>query len=88
MLVCLPAEKFYKDAKDFAAQLWKYHGWILDQPVAQVNCSAFELDLTNRILSGQGERWFDRLELNVASRAYEVLGLTHCERATRCAEGA
>ncbi|WP_378948398.1 TniQ family protein [Paracoccus sp. R86501] len=75
MLVCLPAEKFYKDAKDFAAQLRKYHGWILDQPVAQANASPFELDLTNRILNGRGERWFDRLELNVASRACEVLGL-------------
>lgn len=79
MLVCLPAEKFYKDAKDFAAQLQKYHGWILDQPLAQANHSAFEVYLTNRILSGRGERWIDRLELNVASRACEVLGLRIAE---------
>ncbi len=75
MLVCLPAEKFYKDAKDFAAQLRKYHGWILDQPVAQASHSAFEMYLTNRILFERGERWIDRLELNVSSRACEVLGL-------------
>ncbi|MFP7675747.1 TniQ family protein [Marivita sp. S0852] len=75
MLVSLPAQKFYKDAKDFAAQLRKYHGWILDQPVTQANHSAFELYLTNRILSERGERWIDRLELNVVSRACEVLGL-------------
>ncbi len=79
MLVCLPAEKFYKDAKDFAAQLRKYRGWILDQPVTQANHSAFELYLTNRILSERGERWIDRLELNVASRACEVLGLRIAE---------
>lgn len=43
MLMCLPAEKFYKDAKDFAAQLRKYHGWILDHPVKQAawTCHVF-----------------------------------------------
>lgn len=75
MLVCLPAEKFYKDARDFAAQLRKHHVWILDQPVIQTNPSPFEAYITNRILSGRGDRWIDRLELNVASRACEVLGL-------------
>jgi len=75
MLACLPAEKFNKDARDFAAQLQKHHGWILDQPVGQADSSPFEAYLTNRILSGRGDRWIDRLELNVASRACEVLGL-------------
>ncbi|AVW93472.1 hypothetical protein DA792_14630 [Celeribacter baekdonensis] len=75
MLMSLPAEKFHKDARDFAAQLRKHHGWILDQPVLQATPSPFEAYLTNRILSGRGDRWIDRLELNVASRACEVLGL-------------
>ncbi|MBQ2262447.1 MAG: TniQ family protein [Loktanella sp.] len=75
MLICLPPEKFHKDARDFAAQLQKHHDWILDQPVVQANSSPFEAYLTNRILSGRGDRWIDRLELNVASRACEVLGL-------------
>jgi|TARA_R110002049_G_scaffold235512_9_gene408803 hypothetical protein len=75
MLICLPAEKFHKDARDFAAQLRKHHGWILDQPVLQATPSPFEAYLTNRILGGRGDRWIDRLELNVASRACEVLGL-------------
>jgi hypothetical protein len=75
MLVCLPAEKFHKDARDFAAQLQKHHGWLLDQPVVQATPSPFEAYVTNRILSGRGDRWIDRLELNVASRACEVLGL-------------
>lgn len=75
MLVCLPTEKFYKDAKDFAAQLRKHHAWILNQSAVQANNSSFEAYLTDRILSGRGELWIDRLELNVASRACEVLGL-------------
>lgn len=75
MLVCLPAEKFHKDARDFAAQLRKHHVWILDQPVVQANPSPFEAYIASRILSGRGDRWIDRLELNVASRACEVLGL-------------
>lgn len=75
MLVCLPAEKFHKDARDFAAQLQEHHGWILYQQVVQATPSPFEAYLTNRILSERGDRWIDRLELNVASRACEVLGL-------------
>ena len=75
MLACLPVEKYNKDARDFAAQLRKHHGWILDQPVLKATPSPFEAYLTNRILSGRGDRWIDRLELNVASRACEVLGL-------------
>ncbi|UOA28261.1 hypothetical protein DSM107133_03006 [Pseudosulfitobacter sp. DSM 107133] len=75
MLISLPAEKFHKDARDFAAQLRKHHVWILDQPVVHANPSPFEAYVTNRILSGRGDRWIDRLELNVASRACEVLGL-------------
>ncbi|MCG6111524.1 MAG: TniQ family protein [Paracoccus sp.] len=46
MFVCLPAEKFYKDAKDFAAQLRKYRDWILDQSAVQANRSSFEAYLT------------------------------------------
>ncbi len=75
LLVCLPAERFHKDARDFAAQLQKHHDWILDQPLVQANSRPFEAYLTHRILSGRGDRWMDRLELNVASRACEVLGL-------------
>ncbi|MDO5759280.1 MAG: TniQ family protein [Rhodobacterales bacterium] len=75
MLAGLPAEKFNKDARDFAAQLQKHQGWILDQPVVQASSSLFEAYLTNRILSGRGDRWIDPLQLNLASRACEVLGL-------------
>ncbi|MBU2888244.1 TniQ family protein [Celeribacter halophilus] len=75
MLECLPSERFNKDARDFAAQLQKHYGWIMDQPEVQAPPSPFEAYLTNRIMSGRGDRWIDRLELNVASRACEVLGL-------------
>ncbi|MBL3609008.1 TniQ family protein [Rhodovulum sulfidophilum] len=75
MLVSLPPEKFSKDARDFSAQLRKHYGWILDQPVIYADHSPFEEYLTNRILKGRGERLLDRLELNVVSRACEVLGL-------------
>ncbi|TQS74051.1 TniQ family protein [Rhodobacteraceae bacterium] len=75
MLISFPAEKLHKDARDFAAQLRKHHGWILDQPVVKAPPSPFEAYISNRILSGRGDRWIDRLELNVASRACEVLGL-------------
>lgn len=75
MLVSLPPEKFSKDARDFSAQLRKHYGWILDQLVIYADHSPFEEYLTNRILKGRGERWLDRLELNVVSRACEVLGL-------------
>lgn len=75
MLVSLPTEKFNTNAKDFAAQLRKHHNWVLDQPLIPADQSAFEAYLTNRTLNGRGEGWIDRLELNVASRACEVLGL-------------
>lgn len=75
MLVKLPPEKFSKDARDFSAQLRKHYGWILDQPMIPAGHSPFEQYLTDRILKGRGDRWVDRLELNVVSRACEVLGL-------------
>jgi hypothetical protein len=75
MLVNLPPERFSKDAKDFSAQLRKHYGWILDQPMIPAGHSPFEQHLTDRILKGRGDRWIDRLELNVVSRACEVLGL-------------
>jgi hypothetical protein len=74
MLVSLPPEKFSKDARDFSAQLRKHYGWILDQPMIPAGHSPFEQYLTDRILKGRGDRWIDRLELNVVSRACEVLG--------------
>ncbi|WP_347100100.1 TniQ family protein [Sagittula stellata] len=75
MLVSLPPEKFSKDARDYSAQLRKHYGWILDQPMVPAELSPFEQYLTDRILKGRGDRWIDRLELNVVSRACEVLGL-------------
>ena len=75
MLVNLPPERFSKDARDFSAQLRKHYGWILDQPMIPAGHSSFEQYLTDRILKGRGDRWIDRLELNVVSRACEVLGL-------------
>ncbi|EEX13769.1 hypothetical protein CSE45_0244 [Citreicella sp. SE45] len=75
MLVNLPPEKFSKDARDFSAQLRKHYGWILDQPMIPAEHSPLEQYLTDRILKGRGDRWIDRLELNVVSRACEVLGL-------------
>lgn len=74
MLLRLPAKKFYKDAKDFAAQLWKHRDGSVDQPVARANSSAFGAELTDRILSGRGGLWMDGFKPNVASRACEVLG--------------
>ncbi len=75
MLVTLPPEKFSKDARDFSAQLRKHYGWILDQPMIPAGHSPLEQYLTDRILKRRGDRWIDRLELNVVSRACEVLGL-------------
>ncbi|MCA0851042.1 TniQ family protein [Salipiger thiooxidans] len=75
MLVNLPPEKFSKDARDFSAQLRKHYGWILDQRMIPAELSPFEQYLSDRILKGRGDRWIDRLELNVVSRACEVLGL-------------
>ncbi|MEQ5871816.1 TniQ family protein [Sagittula sp. NFXS13] len=75
MLARLPPEKFSKDARDFSAQLRKHYGWVVDQPMIRAELSPFEQYLTDRILKGRGDRWIDRLELNVVSRACEVLGL-------------
>ncbi|ARC90532.1 TniQ family protein [Rhodovulum sp. MB263] len=75
MLVTLPPEKFSKDARDFSAQLRKHYGWVVDQPMIHAGHSPLEQYLTDRILKGRGDRWIDRLELNVVSRACEVLGL-------------
>lgn len=75
MLVILPPEKFSKDARDFSAQLRKHYFWVRDQPMVTADHSPFEQYLSDRILKGRGERWIDRLELNVVSRACEVLGL-------------
>ncbi|MBR9841122.1 MAG: hypothetical protein GYB50_25065 [Rhodobacteraceae bacterium] len=75
MLVTLPPEKFSKEARDFSAQLRKHYGWVVDQPMIPAGHSPFEQYLTDRILKGRGDRWIDRLELNVVSRASEVLGL-------------
>ncbi len=75
MLVSLPPEKFSKDARDFSAQLRKHYVWVVDQPMIPAGHSPFEQYLTDRILRGRGDRWIDRLELNVVSRACEVLGL-------------
>jgi|GEM_PF-4991275 len=75
MLVSFPPEKFSKDARDFSAQLRKHYCWILDHPMIPADLSPFEQYLTDRILKGRGDRWIDRLELNVVSRASEVLGL-------------
>ena len=75
MLVNLPPEKFSKDARDFSAQLRKHYGRVVDQPMIPAGHSTFEQYLTDRILKGRGDQWIDRLELNVVSRACEVLGL-------------
>ena len=75
VLVSLPPEKFSKDARDSTAQLRKHYCWILEQPIVQADRSSFEQYLTDCILKGRGERWIDRLELDVVSRASEVLGL-------------
>ncbi len=75
VLVSLPPEKFSKDARDFSAQLRKHYCWILEQPVIHADHSLFEQYLTNRVLKGRSALWIDRLELNVVSRASEVLGL-------------
>ncbi len=75
MLVSLPPERFSKNARDFTARLQKHYGWILDEPVIHADHSLFEQYLTGRVLKGRGARWIDRLELNVVSRASEVLGL-------------
>lgn len=47
----------------------------MDQPLIHADQSQFEQYLTDRILKGRGHQWIDRLELNVVSRACEVLGL-------------
>jgi len=75
MLVSLPPEKFTKDGKDFTAQIRKHFDWVLSQAPVPAEQSAFEHYLTARVLKGRGDEWIDSLDLNVASRACEVLGL-------------
>jgi hypothetical protein len=75
MLLSLPPEKFTKDGKDFTVQIRKHFDWILSQRSIPNEHSAFECYLIERVLQGRGDDWIDSLELNVASRACEVLGL-------------
>lgn len=74
-LMSLPVEKFTLGGYDFAAQM-RLH-WLKISQSAPKLCapSVFENWLTKRIGGIRGQRWIDQLELNVASRACEVLGL-------------
>lgn len=74
-LVSLPAEKFTLRGYDFAAQLrlhWQEICRAAPKPCAP---SAFENWLMARIGGLCGQGWIDSLELNVATRACEILGL-------------
>ncbi|WP_339111887.1 TniQ family protein [Thioclava sp. GXIMD2076] len=75
LLVTLPPEKITRDGRDFAAQIRKHFDWVLSQNFVPAATGSFECCLMERILSGRGDAWLDRLELNVAARLCEVLGL-------------
>lgn len=74
-LIVLPAEKFTLRGYDFAAQM-RLHWPEITQSVSK-SCalSPFENWLTARIGRMRGKGWIDGLELNVTSRACEILGL-------------
>jgi hypothetical protein len=74
-LVSLPPEKFTKDGRDFTAQIRKHFDWIARQKPVRAESNEFEDYLTTRLLKGRGDAWIDELELNVVSRACEILGL-------------
>jgi hypothetical protein len=73
--VSLPAEKFTLKGYDFAAQMRLHWSFICQTVPRPSALSAFENWLTARIYGMRGQGWIDRLELNVASRACEILGL-------------
>ncbi len=74
-LINLPSAKHSRNRQDFTAQLRKHWDFLQSAvPTAQPT-TPFEIWLFNRIMGRRGTGLIDRLELNVASRACEMLGL-------------
>lgn len=74
-LITLPAETSTLRGYDFAAQMRRYWPQFVQSVPQPGRPSSFEGWLTGRIGGARGDGWIDRLELNVATRACEVLGL-------------